>query len=130
MKGMISWALASGLLFSGLANGEVSCGPEDIVEHRKPIIHFQPFPMENPETGDQYHPNDLIEVPDEDGKVKKVRAADYFAKVNELEESLNQWGKSVTLTNSLPSDALRVPMIVMLCGQRPPREYSQKPSRC
>ncbi len=73
----------------------VDCGPDNIIEHRKPLIHFEPFPMKDPETGKEYHPNDLVDVPDENGDIKKVKASNYFGRLNSIEEQLNTWGYSL-----------------------------------
>lgn len=71
------------------------CATTNVVENRKPALHFQPFPMVNPETGDRYHPNDPISIPQASGQPKIVRAEDYFREINDTEQKLNAWGYSL-----------------------------------
>lgn len=82
------------LLLSKAGYSDPECGTSDIFENRKPAITFQKIPMVNPETGEAYHPNDEITV-EINGENVVFRAADYFEKINETEETLNKWGYSV-----------------------------------
>ena len=51
--------------------------------------------MVSPETGERYHPNDMIEVPGDDGTVARKRAQDYYDGINETERMLSEWGYSL-----------------------------------
>ena len=81
-------------LYSLNLTGAPECGGSDIFENRKEPIPFQQIPMVDPATGDEYHPNDMIEVKVGD-ETKTFRAADYFKELNKIERDLNRWGYSV-----------------------------------
>lgn len=55
-------------------------------------IPFQPFPLKDIQTGKEVGPDDLIYIPSLD---KKVRAKDYYDKLNAYESHLNSLGYSL-----------------------------------
>lgn len=89
-------ALATGVaLISSTASaaGDIDCSTFEITV-TKPRIAFEPFPMEDLETGRPYQPGDLIEF-QIDGQTRTMTARDYFSFVNSVESYLSDIGYSL-----------------------------------
>ncbi|WP_394840300.1 hypothetical protein LVJ94_25785 [Pendulispora rubella] len=78
--------IAAGTIFFGAREASAFDCSDKLV--KKPAIAFHAFPLENPQTGQKYAPNEEIDV----GGGKKRLAVDVFADINDMEQKLNSWG--------------------------------------
>lgn len=86
----------------GHASAADDCGQDGIITEMKEPILFQKFEMIDPETEKTYHPDDIIEVPEDGGGIKRIKASAYFERLNQIEQELNAWG--YTLRGDFPQE--------------------------
>lgn len=64
--------------------------PETVQINRRTPLQFQPFEVRDPETGKPISPEAMLTLPDG----KQVRAGEYYAELNRLEQQFSQIGYS------------------------------------
>lgn len=79
---------SSVLISAGAAKASVC---KDVELAKKEPIPFVPFDLKNPQTGERYLPNEEIEI----RPGKKMLAREFFNKLNDTEQKLNQSGYSL-----------------------------------
>ncbi|WP_375767344.1 hypothetical protein NR798_37550 [Archangium gephyra] len=112
---MIAVAMSSLLAVAvvGFSSEASALTCEELQLNKKPPIAFNPIPMQNPQTGEPYLPNEEIEIrPGE-----KMLAGEFFNQINNLEYDLNQWGYSLRDADISTLSALKT-CIDLLQSQR------------
>jgi hypothetical protein len=76
-----------------------------VTVYKRPAVPFVPFELMDPATRQKVSPDTIISLP----SGKKVKAGDYYAELNRLEQSLNQLGYSFRdQPNRAPTERRRV----------------------
>lgn len=65
------------------------------IENTRDTIAFKPFLMEDPVTGRQYAPDEILTLENDDGEIVQITAQAFFEELNRIELNLNKMGYSI-----------------------------------
>ena len=62
------------------------------IENTRPPIDFIPFLMEDPITGKEYTPEEILIIEHDNGETIEITAKNFFDQLNQIESGLNKIG--------------------------------------